>query len=307
MHWPEAIRNGVVLKTRATVREITVNAEGLADGALYYDADGTLQEQKARIVVVACNDIGTPRLLLNSTSSRFPDGLANSSGLVGKGLMGHPKATTSAEFEDEDPASVAVGGSMAIHEFYDPMPGRDFVGGGQMSTGNFFSPIAVALGTQPESLVTTIPASLEPGVPGTATAIPWGAAHHARFEERYRRTATVNIHTSELADEANRVELHPTLTDDFGTPAPKLLYRRSDNTIKLLAFALERAKELLEEAGATRITEAEWETKSMGRGASPGHYLGTARMGNDCARSVVDKWDVPTTCRISSPSTAVSL
>ena len=79
--------------------------------------------------------------------------------------------------------------------------------------------------------------------------------------------------------------------------APKLLYRRSDNTIKLLAFALQRAKELLEEAGATRITEAEWETKSMGRGASPGHYLGTARMGNDRARSVVDKWgralDVP--------------
>ena len=59
-------------------------------GAIYYDADGVERFQPAEVVIVACNGIGTPRLLLNSASSRFPNGLANSSGLVGKNLMLHP-------------------------------------------------------------------------------------------------------------------------------------------------------------------------------------------------------------------------
>ena len=74
------------------VREVTVRADGMADGVLYYDAGGQLQEQKAELVVLACNGIGTPRLLLNSRSRQHPDGLANRSGLVGKGLMLHPYA-----------------------------------------------------------------------------------------------------------------------------------------------------------------------------------------------------------------------
>ena len=237
VHWPEAIRNGVVLETRATVREVTVNEKGLVDGALYYDAEGRLHQQKARIVVVACNGIGTPRLLLNSKSSRFPDGLANGSGLVGRGLMSHPKATTVAEFEDGNPSPAQALGGLKIHEFYDPKPGRDFVGGFQMSGGRFSSPVSVALGTSPESIVTTIPASLEKGPVPTGRAIPWGGAHSAAFAQRYRHTASVSVHTSELAEDPNRVELHPTLTDDFGTPAPKLIYQRSENTQKILAFA----------------------------------------------------------------------
>jgi choline dehydrogenase-like flavoprotein len=183
-----------------------------------------------------------------------------------------------------------VGGGFRVHEFYDPRPGRNFVGGCQLSAGNFTNPAAVALGTQPESRVSVIPASLEKGPFPTGMALPWGRAHHAAFQGRYRRSATVSIHTSELAEDGNRVELHPTLTDDFGTPAPKLVYQRSENTKKILAFALERAKELLFEARAARITEAEWETKTSGRGASPGHYLGTARMGRNPERSVVDQW-----------------
>src|SRR5262249_25129786 len=84
VHWPLAMKNGVVVKTRSRVREITVNKRGLADGVLYYDADGKQHELKARLVVVACNGIGTPRLLLNSKSKLFPNGLANSNGQVGR-------------------------------------------------------------------------------------------------------------------------------------------------------------------------------------------------------------------------------
>jgi choline dehydrogenase-like flavoprotein len=290
VHWPEAIKNGVALKTRSTVREITVDAKGRADGAVYYDAEGKERRLRARIVVVACNGIGTPRLLLNSKSHRFPNGLANGTGLVGKGLMSHPKALAVAEFEDEDPSPATPAGSIKIYEFTAPRRGKDFVGGFQMTAGGFSSPTAVALGILPESHVTAVPASLEQGPFSTGRAIPWGRTHHAAFVERYRRTASISIHTSELSDDANRVELSATLQDDLGIPAPKIIYQRRENTIKTLAFGVERGKELLEAAGATKIVNAGWDVDGIGRGAAPGHYMGTARMGVDPARSVVDKW-----------------
>ena len=89
-YWPLAIRAGVELRTRCRVREITTDEHGMAAGAIYYDADGREQFQPAEVVILACNGIGTPRLLLNSASSRFHNGFANSSGLVGKNLMLHP-------------------------------------------------------------------------------------------------------------------------------------------------------------------------------------------------------------------------
>ena len=90
-YWPMLENAGVELRTNARVREILVDeASGFATGALYHDLDGQLHEQKAALVVMACNGIGTPRILLNSKSKSFPDGLANHSGLVGKNLMFHP-------------------------------------------------------------------------------------------------------------------------------------------------------------------------------------------------------------------------
>jgi len=90
----------VTLKTHCRVREITVGANGMVDGVVYYDADGVEHRQTAHVVVLACNGIGTPRLLLNSTSKHFPDGLANRSGLVGKHLMFHPYAMILGVFDE---------------------------------------------------------------------------------------------------------------------------------------------------------------------------------------------------------------
>jgi len=86
-YWPRAVQRGVELRTRCRVREIAVDDEGMAKGVHYYDENGDEQFQRAEIVIMACNGIGTPRILLNSKSSHFPDGLANRSGLVGKNLM----------------------------------------------------------------------------------------------------------------------------------------------------------------------------------------------------------------------------
>ena len=89
-YWPLAIRAGVELRTRCRVREIVTDGRGMATGAIYYGADGKERFQPAEMVILACNGVGTPRLMLNSVSGRFPGGIANSSGLVGKNLMFHP-------------------------------------------------------------------------------------------------------------------------------------------------------------------------------------------------------------------------
>src|SRR2546421_409845 len=86
-HWPQNIRSGVQLITGARVRRLETNARGLVTGALFLDRNGVDHFQKARVTVLAANGIGTPRILLLSASSKFPNGLANASGLVGRRLM----------------------------------------------------------------------------------------------------------------------------------------------------------------------------------------------------------------------------
>src|SRR6202161_2860392 len=93
-YWPSAIRAGVELRTRCRVREITRNEHGMASGVVYYDADGVEHFQPAEVVILACNAIGTARILLNS------NGLANSSGQVGKNLMFHPYARIAGYFDE---------------------------------------------------------------------------------------------------------------------------------------------------------------------------------------------------------------
>src|SRR3981081_3542512 len=97
-YWPAAIRAGVELRTRCRVREIMTNQQGMVSGVVYYDADGIERFQPAAVGIMACNAVGTARILLNSAG--FPDGLANSSGLVGKNLMFHPYAQIFGWFDE---------------------------------------------------------------------------------------------------------------------------------------------------------------------------------------------------------------
>ena len=88
-YWPKAIAKGARLETQCRVRELTITPDGLAGKVVYYDSEGNVSEQNSRVVVMACNGVGSPRLLLNSTWGLFPSGVANSSGLLGKKLMFH--------------------------------------------------------------------------------------------------------------------------------------------------------------------------------------------------------------------------
>jgi choline dehydrogenase-like flavoprotein len=266
-YWPAAIRRGVELRTRSRVREITVRADGMADGVLYHDADGALREQKAEIVIVACNGVGTPRLLLNSASRLHPDGLANSSGLVGKNLMFHPYAMVTGVFDARlEGYKGPTGCCLMSQEFYETDPARGFVRGYSIETLRGNGAVGTALSGMSRGLV------------------PWGPGHHDAFAALFDRTAGMVIICEDLPETCNRVTLDPTLCDGDGIPSPKIHYRLSDNSRKMLAHAVDRGREVLEAAGA-RQTFASSPLEPAGW-----HLMGTARMGTDPARSVVNEW-----------------
>ena len=274
-YWPKAIKLGAVIKTQARVREISVNKQGLAQGAVYYDAEGRLHEQKARVVVMACNGVGTPRLLLNSKSSLFPDGLANSSGLLGRNLMLHPSAMVTGVFEG--PLQTYHGpysNSIYSHQFYESDPTRDFIRGyhWEVVRGSA-GPLSVAYGGR------------------LGHGIPWGPGHHRQFQERFGHTISILSIGEDLPEEHNRVVLDSELTDSSGIPVPKVMYKVNDNNRRMLDHGIARSNEVFSAAGAKDLII---EPLVQGGGW---HLMGTARMGNDGGTSVVNQWgaahDVP--------------
>jgi len=113
--------------------------------------------------------------------------------------------------------------------------------------------------------------------------VPWGEDHHRAFARLYDHTATLVAITEDLPEETNTVTLDPELTDAHGIPAPKITYRVSENSRKMLAHAVERATEALTAAGAVE-TVAEPLYRESGW-----HLMGTARMGQDPKTSVVNE------------------
>lgn len=266
-YWPVAIRSGAELRTHCRVREITVDERGMASGAVYIDEEGAEHHQKAEIVVVACNGVGTPRLLLNSRSKRFPDGLANSSGLVGRNLMLHPYALVTGIFEEPlGGYKGPTGCSIICQEFYETDPARGFLRGYSFEMLRGMGPVATALWGM------------------SNRRLPWGAGHHEAYAEIWDRIAGMVVICEDLPEAHNRVTLDPDLVDADGIPAPKIHYTLSDNSRRMLDHAVARGAEVLEAAGAK-------ETRSEAPlGVAGWHLMGTGRMGTDPARSVVNEW-----------------
>ena len=265
-YWPHALRAGVELRTMCRVREITTNADGMATGAIYYDADGNEQFQPAEMVIVACNGVGTPRLLLNSASAQFPDGLANSSGLVGKNLMFHPYAHVYG-YADQ-PLDGNRGPPLCLwsQEFYETDAARDFVRGYTFQFGRGYGSINEAINSS------------------AAGRLPWGTDHHSVYRSLLNRRINLSAICEDLPEEHNRVTLDPVLKDSSGIPSPKISYTISENSHRMMAHGIAHAKQVLEAAGATQIGV---ESPIMNGGW---HLLGTARMGRDPAKSVVNEW-----------------
>jgi choline dehydrogenase-like flavoprotein len=265
-YWPLAIRAGVVLRTNCRVREITLGPDGMASGVIYYDRDGNEVFQPAHVVVLAANGVGTPRLLLNSTSGKFPNGLANSSGLVGRNLMLHPWPVVLGWVDEETDGHRGPVISVWSKQFYETDPARDFVRGYTLQFGRGAGPVGEAQG------------GMESG------RIPWGPSHHAAMRRYACHRLNIGIACDDLPEEHNRVTLDPALADSHGIPAPRIDYTVSGNTARMMEHGIARATEILQEAGAHTITCSRTVLNY------PGHMLGTARMGTNPERSVVNEW-----------------
>jgi choline dehydrogenase-like flavoprotein len=265
--WPKALGAGAKLVTGARVREITTNGNGLATGALWIDRDGNEQRTEADVVVLAANGIGTPRLLLLSE-------LANSSGLVGKRLMLHPYMSVLGLYGEDLESWLGPWGTPLLSlQFADTDESRGFPRGAQWDVMPIGGPL-MALARWD-------------GLPFEER---WGLAVHGLVEKTLGRAFDWGIGIEDLPSEENYVLLDADLTDGDGIPAPRVQYRIDEDARANLDWQLERAREAHEAAGALETVVTDWSQWGW-------HLLGTCRMGDDPATSVVDRFgrahDVP--------------
>ncbi|MEP7380627.1 MAG: GMC family oxidoreductase [Gemmatimonadota bacterium] len=266
---PLAERTGKCeVRANSYVRKVEVNAAGRTTGVIYFDANGREQFQRAKAVVLSCNGAETSRLLLMSKSNAFPQGLANSSGIVGQHLMFNAGAIVPGFYEH--PLNEYKGAQVTriALDWYDSDPKRGFYGGGGLDArADITLPIFFALNGAP---------------PGMRN---WGAEHKRFLEHGFTRQMTVMAHTTSLPVAANSVSLDPTLKDDHGLPAMRITYRDHEDDLKMSRYLHARAVEVHHAAGAQQVAPLPVEVQGTAV-----HLLGTCRMGNDPKTSVVDRF-----------------
>jgi choline dehydrogenase-like flavoprotein len=230
---PKAEATGKLdLRPQSMVLQIQHDDAGKVTGVLYADKDGKQQVQKGRAVCVAGNSVETPRLLLNSASAKFPDGLANSSGQVGRNYMRHTTGSVYAIFDE--PVHMYRGTTMAgvVLDEHHNDPARGFVGGYELETLSLGLPFMAAF--------------LDPGA--------WGR-DFAWAMENYAHMAGMWIVGEDMPQESNRVTLHPEQKDPFGLPIPNVHYDDHANDLAMRNHAYKQGRAIYEAVGAKRVYE----------------------------------------------------
>ena len=264
---PVAERTGrCEIRADSYVREVTTDRRGRATGVVYFDASRTERFQAARAVVLCCNGAETPRLLLMSASTRFPDGLANSSGLVGKYLMFNGLAIASGVFEHPLNEYKSVMTTRVLYDFYESDPARGFYGGGALDARAFVYPALFAA----------------VGLPQDAPS--WGREYKRMLRDYYTRTMSVNGHSTSLPLERNSISLDREVKDDWGLPAIRVTYSDHPDDLATMRFLQDRAVEVLDAAGARRTWRVPVQEQTFAT-----HMLGTCRMGDEPRTSVVNR------------------
>ncbi len=267
---PEAEATGrCEVRPMSTVYRIVTGANGRVEEVAYLDAQGQQHAQKARAVVLAANGAETPRLLLMSESSAHPDGLGNGSGLVGKYLMGNGHSVIHGYFEHElnDWKSIQV--TRIVHDFYETDPKRGFYGGGGMDG---------------RPLVNAMPA-LHALTEAGSGPLRWGREYKRDVRSGFNRHMGILSSTTSVPLARNNISLDPNLKDAHGRPAIRMTYRDHDDDLAMMQFLQDRGQEILDAAGALRT----WR-EPVGPQGFHAHLLGTCRMGDDPATSVVDRF-----------------
>lgn len=247
------------LRPQSHVSRIEHNAAGKVTGVVYFDKDGKEQRQKARIVCVAGNSIETPRLLLLSASPQFPNGLANSSGQVGRNYMRHLTGTVYAAFKD--PVHMYRGTTMAgiIRDEAGHNPQRGFAGGYEMETLSLGVPFMAAF--------------LNPG--GWGSDFTWWMDH-------YTHLAGMWIVGEDMPRETNRVTLNMAVKDQWGNPVPNVHFDDHENDLAMREHAFTQGQRVYQAAGAIRTFRTPPYPST--------HNLGTCRMSTLARDGVCNKW-----------------
>jgi choline dehydrogenase-like flavoprotein len=257
-HVPDAITHGAEIRAHSMAARVSLRDDGRVDGVAYFDREGKEHFQRARAVIVSGYAIETPRLLLNSACSGHRDGLANSSGTLGKYLMAQAGNVIAGRFDELIRLYKAPPAHALSEEFYETDPRRGFARGFAVQT---VGPLPVAFAKQ---MVAAMGA--------------WGWGMRQVMMD-YNHWATLGVLGEILPWEDNLVELAEE-KDQHGLPVAKVTFNLHDNDKKLIEFGKNKVIEIMRAAGAKQVVQ---ESRFA-------HLVGGARMGSDPSSSVVDKF-----------------
>jgi len=266
VHVERAKANGAIVHAATTATFIETGADGNVTGIRFTRRDGSTGLATGRVFVIAAHAIETPRLLLASASESMPNGVANSSDMVGRNLMDHPTQLSWAWSNDP------------VWPYRGPLSTSGIE---NLSDGDFRSErgaFRIEIGNDGHSWPTGAPVT-------SATELVKQGLGGAELKKALRDTTSRHIRVAslveQLPDPENRITLHESERDKYGVPVPKISYRIDDYTDKGLKEAQHTHEDIFEKLGATNVNH-------LPSFAGAGHIIGTARMGSDQKASVVD-------------------
>lgn len=267
---PDAVASGnCEIRSHATAHRVEVDDQNRTTGVAWLDREGREHFQRARSVVLSANGAETPRLLLLSATDRFPDGLANSSGYVGRNLMFNAHSTTTGVFEHPLHEYKGIQVTRIALDYYDSDTSRGFYGGGALDARPFINGYPLLFALQ-----------------GLSAESPWwGKAYKEELAYTFTRNMLVTTAATSLPMLRNRVALDPDNRDRFGRPSLQITYADHPDDLAMTRFLQDKAMAVLDAAGAQKAWKSNIGEESVGA-----HLLGTCRMGDDPKTSVVDKW-----------------
>jgi len=265
-HIPDAIEHGAEIRANCMVTCVVLDdSSGRVTGVRYLDKDGREHVQRAETVAVAGYSIETPRLLLNSTSARFPHGLANNNDQVGRYVMVQGAPHVAGRFPDEMRMYKAPPPEISSEQFYETDERRGFARGFSIQT------------------VGPLPIEHAQHVIGHGH---WGPALREYMRD-YNHWYTLGVLTELLPLPENRVTVASDVTDEYGIPVARMDYSQCENDRKNIAYAKQTLHNIFDAAGAQDLLVTD----------RYAHLVGGCRMGSDPERSVVDAdhrcWEVP--------------
>jgi len=256
----------VEVRPKSVVSKITLNKLGKADGVIYFDADEVEQRQRAKVIVSSAGALESPRLMLNSKSPFFPDGLANSSGMVGKYFMETLTSAITVLFDEKIDSYKGLQIDSRAWDYNELRKDKQFHEG-------------VVFGVSAMDLLGPVKYAklLAPG---------WGKDHKDFMRKYFGHAVNVFAVGEQLPDAKNMISIDSHDRDYFKIPVAKVSTRLSRNDIDVISFMKKKCREIVEAAGAIDILR-EYNSYDL---SLISHYSGTCRMGNDPRTSVLNSF-----------------